>query len=264
MERMNGENAGVKVLHKTLDILEAIRENPQGLALAEITRSVGMPKPTVYRILLTLHARGYVGRQHDGRYLLARKLFSFPEPDVVQQLLLRTAPPLIEELVDKCRETVNLGILDGGEVLITHTVESPQAVRMTSKTGNRRNLHSTALGKVLISALTDPEILQLVRSKGMPGMTQYSLSTSEALLAEIRKVRKRGYAVDNQENELEGRCIAAGIAGPDGRSVAALSISVPAFRIDLIRLKSLLPALKETCALISSTLGGPAVSDVPK
>jgi IclR family KDG regulon transcriptional repressor len=255
MKRMNAAGAGVKVLHKALDILEAIRENPQGLPLGDVTRAVGMPKPTVYRILLTLQLRGYLGRKDDGGYVLARKLFSHPETDIVQQVLLRTAPPLIAELVARCRETVNLGILDGGEVLITHTVESPQSVRMTSKTGNRRNLHSTALGKVLISGLTEHEIVQLVRSKGMPRMTQYSLSTSEALLAEVKRVRKRGYAVDNQENELEGRCIASKIAGPDGRIVAAVSISVPAFRIDLTRLKLLASPLKQTCERISSTLG---------
>jgi DNA-binding IclR family transcriptional regulator len=86
-------------------------------------------------------------------------------------------------------------------------------------------------------------------------MTQYSITTSEALLAEIKKVRKRGYAFDNQENEMEGRCIAAKIAGPDGRIVAALSISGPSFRMDLTRLKTLAGPLKQTCARISSALG---------
>lgn len=248
--------AGVKVLHKTLDIVEAIRQNPQGMFLVDVSRSVSMPKPTVFRILSTLEARGYMTRRDGGRYVLARKMFSPADPGVVDQLLMKTAPPLIERLAAASRETVNLGILDGAEVLIMHAVESPQTVRMTAKAGNRRHVHTTALGKVLIAETPVEELEQLLKAKGLPRMTRRSLATIDALIKDLRRVRRRGYAIDDQENEPEGRCVAAKIVGADRRIVAALSISAPAFRMEVRQLKQLVPSLRQTCQSISASLGG--------
>lgn len=135
------------------------------------------------------------------------------------------------------------------------TVESPQAVRMSSKIGNRRHLHATALGKVLLAGLPEKEIQRLVRMKGMPRLTVQTLTNKSALLAELTKVSQQGYAIDNQENEIEGRCIGAPIHGPDGRVVAALSISSPVFRADLAHVRALAPSLKETCTAISEAIG---------
>jgi IclR family acetate operon transcriptional repressor len=247
--------AGVKVLHKTLDVMEAMRSRPEGLSLADISRAASLPKPTAYRILGTLELRGYVDRRDDGSYVLARKLFDQPGEDAVEQLLMKVAPPAMEQLGQRCRETVNLGRLDGGEVLVVHTVESTQSVRMASKAGNRRYLHTTAIGKILLSGLSDAEIRRLLSVKRVARLTVNSLTTEDAVLAEISKVRKRGYAMDNQENEMDGRCIGGKICGPDGRVIAGLSISVPAFRIDLAGLRRLAEPLRETCDNISRALG---------
>ncbi|MDZ4800102.1 MAG: IclR family transcriptional regulator [Bryobacteraceae bacterium] len=246
---------GVKVLHKSLDVLEALRSRPEGIGLAEVASAAGLPRATAYRILATLEARGYAGRKNAGAYVLAKKLFDQPGEDAIEQLLLKIAPTAMEQLVQNCRETVNLGRLDGGEVLVVHTVESPQSVRMTSKAGNRRYLHTTALGKVLLSGMTDAEIRRLLRVKGLARLTAGSLTDEAAVLAEIGRVRRRGYSVDNQENELDGRCIGAAIRDREGRVIAGLSISVPAFRIDLTRLRALSGPLRESCEAISRSLG---------
>jgi DNA-binding IclR family transcriptional regulator len=89
----------------------------------------------------------------------------------------------------------------------------------------------------------------------MQRVTMRTLTSKSALLAELAKVRQQGYAIDNQENEIEGRCIGAPIYGPDGRMVAALSISSPVFRADLAQVRGLAPSLKETCKAISEALG---------
>ena len=241
----------VRVLHKTLDILETIKASHAGLRLSDLTRKVELPKATVYRILTTLEGRGYLDRGEDGNYRVARKLSDVQRDGGIDQILSRVAPPLIAELVAATKETVNLGILDAGEVVVIDTVESPQAVRMSSKIGNRRYLHATALGKVLLAGLAEKEISRLMRLKGIPRVTEHTLVTRPAILAELDKVRRQGYAIDNQENEIEGRCIGAPIHGPDGRVVAALSISGPVFRMDMERACSLVPELKAICAEIS-------------
>ena len=223
------------------------------MGLAEVARSVSMPKATVYRILATLETRGYLDRRSNGSYRMSEKLFSLQSDLSPTQKLLQVAPPLLQELSNQCRETVNLGTFDGGEVVVIATVESPQSVRMTSKVGNRRCVHTTALGKALLSTLTDQAIRRLIQLKGMPRLTPNSTTTQAALLAEIHRIRKDGYAIDNQENEMEGRCVAANISGIH-HEPAALSISGPVFRMDMRRLRSLLPALKETCRKIEEGL----------
>jgi IclR family KDG regulon transcriptional repressor len=246
------QTGGVLVLHKTLDILENIKDTPAGVKLSDLARAVNMPKATVYRILATLESRGFLDRGEDGGYRMARKLYDLQQRHPIEQILNRVAPPKMEDLAKLCRETVNLGILDGGEVVVINTVESPQTIRMSSKVGNRRCLHTTAIGKVLLAALPEKEMLRLIRLKGLPRLTPHTLINRTALLAELDRVRERGYAIDNQENELDGRCIGAPVLGPDGRVVAALSISGPVFRMDLNRARSLAPKLKQTCAAISA------------
>ena len=251
MKTLPAETSGVLVLHKTLDILEKIKSTEAGYKLADLARKVSLPKATVYRILSTLEGRGYLDRSADGTYRLAKKLFDLQRTVPLEQTLHRVAQPVMERLVESCKETVNLGILDAGEVVVINTVESPQAVRMSSKIGNRRYLHSTAIGKVLLAGMPDKEVQRLLRLKGTPKLTDQTLASKAAVTEEVARVRQEGWALDNQENEIEGRCIGAPITGPAGQVIAALSISGPVFRMDLERARALVPGLKTVCAEIS-------------
>jgi IclR family transcriptional regulator, acetate operon repressor len=246
--------SGVLVLHKALDILEIVGEREAGYTLADLTRAAALPKATVYRILTTLEQRGYLDRGPDGEYRLARKIFDLRRQDSVEQTLVRVSRPWLENLAKRCRETVNLGMLDAGEVVVIGTVESPLTVRMSSKVGNRRHLHATALGKVLLAALPEKEAMRLVRMRGLPRLTAQTITTRTGLAAELTRVRGRGWAIDNRENETDGRCIGAPIMGPDGRALAALSVSGPEFRLDMSRAKALAPELKQVCARIAEAM----------
>ena len=251
MKTEPAEPSGVLVLHKTLDILERIKTTEGGYKLADLARKVELPKATVYRILSTLEGRGYLDRSADGSYRLAKKLFDLQRTVPLEQTLHRVSQPVMERLAASCKETVNLGIVDAGEVVVINTVESPQAVRMSSKIGNRRHLHSTAIGKVMLAGMPDKEVQRLLRLKGLPKLTEETLTSKAAVLEEILRVRQQGWALDNQENEIEGRCVGAPIAGPQGQVIAALSISGPEFRMDLERARGLVPGLKAACAEIS-------------
>jgi DNA-binding IclR family transcriptional regulator len=248
------EASGVRVLHKTLDILEILKERESGYSLADLTRSVALPKATVYRILATLEKRGYLDRSQNNGYRLAAKMFDLQRQDSLEQTLSRAAQPVIERLVEAYKETVNLGMLNAGEVVVINTVESPLGVRMSSKIGNRRYLHSTAIGKCFLAGLPDKDVARLIRLKGLPRLTANTLVTKPALAAELARVRKQGYAIDDQENELDGRCIGAPVHAADGRVLAAVSISSPVFRMDSQRARSLAPALKKACAEIAEAV----------
>jgi len=254
------QSSGILVLHKAVDILEAVRRSRSGIALAHLARTLEIPKPTAYRILATLEARGYVARNRNGCYCMTRKFFDIESDEPDDQILSRAAHPVIERLVATSRETVNLGVLDAGEVVVIGSIESPQTIRMTSKVGNRRHLHSTALGKVLLSGLPDREVLRMIRIKRLPRFTPKTLVTRQAVMAEVHKVRDQGFAVDDEENEPDGRCIGAPILGPGGRVVAALSISAPAFRMEMARVRKLTGELTRACREISGAIAFPAES----
>lgn len=115
----------------------------------------------------------------------------------------------MEYLASASRETVGLGILNRAETSNRRAVESPQPVRLSSKAGDRRHLHTTAMGNVLLASLTKKEVLRLLRLKGLPRLTPYSIVSSIALMSELERVR--------EQNELEGRCIAAPISAPAAR-----------------------------------------------
>ena len=244
-------SSGILVLHKTLDILETVREARAGLGLADLARALSLPKPTAYRIVSTLEGRGYLARNQAGRYQMARKIFDLERKESDEQLLVEVAQQPMEHLLESCKETLNLGILDAGEVAVISTIESPQAIRMSSKIGNRRYLHSTALGKVMLSGLSDKEVLRLIRLKKLPRLTPNTLVTKQAVMAEVQRVRKQGWAMDNEENEPGGRCIAAPVAGQGGRVIGALSISSPIFRMDMPRARRLVADLTKACREIS-------------
>ena len=244
----------VRVLHKTLDILETLKEAGSSIGLADVCRSVDIPKPTVYRILNTLETRGYVDRRPDGTYRMSEKLFALQREQSLEHRLRIVAQPIMESLGGRCRETINLGLLDGGEVVVVATVESPQSIRMTSKVGNRRHLHTTALGKVLLSDLDDKEVRRLIQLRGLPRCTPKTITTRSALMDELKLIRRQGFAVDNQENESDGRCLARPVLAPHGATIAALSISGPAFRMEQQRIRAFQSALKQSCSAISNAL----------
>ncbi|MBO0722530.1 MAG: IclR family transcriptional regulator [Blastocatellia bacterium] len=250
------QTPGVRVLHKTLTILEILRSDRSGLSLSELTSRVGLPKATVYRIVATLESRGYLDRTSDGNYRLGRKFFERQPEGNSQQVLIQAARPAMKLLLDSCKETLNLGILDGGEVVVIETLESPLTVRMSSKIGNRRSPHSTALGKILLAALPEKDAHRIVRARGLPRFTDHTITTWTSLTSELEKVRQQGYAFDNCENEPDGRCVAAPIFGPGRSVIAALSLSGPLPRMTMSRARSFVKILSEACQTISEAIGG--------
>lgn len=250
----SGSPAQVRVLHKTLDILEALRRESTGVNLALVSRWVGMPQPTVYRILNTLKIRGYVDRRSDGTYRVSNKLFSRRHQKSRDEILLDVAKPVMVTLSSECQETVNLAVLAGSEMVIIGTIEGQQSLRLISKIGNRRSIHATALGKAFASWMDESELRELLQSPGMPRLTPASLTTQTAFFAELKRIRRSGFAMDNEENEPGVCCIARSIEGSSGKPIAALSISGPAFRLLPRRLRSFRGSLRDSCDLISAAL----------
>jgi len=247
-------NNYISVVNKTMRVLEAIR-GKRDVPLGEIASSTGLIKSSTFRILFTLEDLGYVEKSTGGRYSLTARLARLtsdgrPSPD-----LGNLAEPFMAELLRRFRETVNLGVLDDGEVLYVRVLESSHAFRLAAHAGMRSPVHSTALGKCLLSCLPRQEIATILKKHPLRPITPRTIRDRTTFYRELEGVRSRGYAVDNQEDSCGARCLAAPILTPAGDVRAAISISAPATRMMPPRDREIAEALLETCGKIARLLG---------
>lgn len=221
----------IQSLDRALYIIEIIANSQEPLSLKEITDRSKLPKPTVYRILSGLELWGYVDQDGEKGYKLGKK-FMLLGSKVQEDLEIRKiARPFLKWLNEETKETVFLGIMDKGRSLYVDKLDSHHSVRLFSKVGTRNYLHSTSLGKCLLSGLDDGEVIKILKENGMPQMTANTITNPNELLKQLQFVREQGYAYDDMENEEGVRCIAAPIKDHRGRVIAAVSISGPAQRL---------------------------------
>jgi IclR family transcriptional regulator, acetate operon repressor len=245
----------VRSVGRVLDILDLLRMVPHGVSLADIARDTAMPKSTAFRYLTTLESRGYVERdQGAGDYRLGLAFLTTRARHV--DMLAARARPLLEQLRDRFGETVNLGVLDGSRVVYLEIVESRRGMRFAARKGDREPLHSTALGKAIASLLDEDAIKAILTAEGMAQRTPRTITDSALFLKVVEEVRRDGYALDDRENEEDGRCVAVAIAGV--RVPAALSLSAPAARFSPDDAERAAPVLREAAKTVARASGGGA------
>jgi len=221
----------VAVVAKALDILEVLSSGEE-LGLSALSVRGGMSKASAFRILRTLEGRGCVEKDVvSQRYRPGPHLIALSCRFVSGLGLIQHARPVLEQLYCESKETVNLGVLDQGEVLYIDMLESHQGLRMTARVGGRDPLHSTALGKAILSRLPAQELKRLLSRFRWSRLTARTIMTPAALQRELSLVRQRGYAVDDEENEIGARCVGAPLRNPSGHSIGAISISGPVSRV---------------------------------
>lgn len=217
----------VRSVTRVLDILDLLRQRSEGATLAQLATATDMPRSSVFRYLATLEARGYVERENGtGTFQLGPAFLSSYVRHL--QLLAQRARPILEELRDRFEETVNLAIFEGTGVVYLEIVESRRGTRFAARQGDREPIHSTALGKAIATLLDDDDIRAILTAEGMPARTDHTITDPDQFIATIHHSRSVGYAMDDRENEVDGRCVAVPIVGLG--FPAALSLSAPASR----------------------------------
>ena len=249
-------NYPIKVFNKLLSILEILLQQNSPTNMTEISEKLGLYPSTIHRILDTLKHWGYVEQEADTqRYQLGPKLLELGLAKLNQMDLVREATPYLKDLINQCNETVHLGILREGEVFYLAKEESSQTIRMCSYVGKRAPLHCTALGKVLLADIPEEERKKILEDKELPRLTDKTITDKKELEKELKVVKKQGFALDRGENEKDVRCIAAPIRNHQGKVIAAISISSPAYRTDLNKQNYLKKALIQVSNEISKRLG---------
>ena len=211
----------VGVISKVFRILEAIEAAPSGLGLKSICDVTRLNKSTAHRFLKHLEREGYLIRAEGGKYLIGPKLSQMGARADHRATLQAVSRPILSELWKSTRETVNLATLDQGNVLYIEVLESPHEFRLSSRVGSRRSLHATALGKALAAFLDEKHRERILGGLNFQALTPNTIMNLVQFRQELEKVRRQGYAVDDEEVTLGARCVSAPILGSDGEAVGA-------------------------------------------
>lgn len=245
----------IKSLNKALDLLEFLSENVQEIGVGEISKKINMGLSTTYRILQTFKSRGYIlQNQKTLKYKLGIKVFELGYNVQNTKSLIQIVRPYLRKLSKISNETANLAIIEGIDVVYLDTIESSEILRTGILQGTRLPAHCTALGKVLLSYLSNNDLMQLYKNNELSSLTSQSITSFTILTKELRKIKENGYAFDKEEFMVGINCVAVPIFNKSKEAIAAISTTGPSSRFTLEMMKNAKNILKNMSKEISKTI----------
>lgn len=253
MEIENNEKQ-VSGVARAITILEAL-SNVESINLENLSKQTNIPKATLLRFLQSLHQLGYVNRDTADMYSLTLKMFAVGSKALRHTDLINTARPFAKELCAYFGETVHMGILDGDSATYVIKEESSYTLRMYSRIGKMIPLYCTAIGKIFLSDMKERDLNEYFETHNLKPFTKNSINTKEGLLEELKKVKERGWSIDNEEHEENVICIASPVFDHTRRVIAALSVSWPIFRFEKEKMDEYISKIKEVTSSVSNIMG---------
>ncbi|NDL58434.1 helix-turn-helix domain-containing protein [Phytoactinopolyspora sp. XMNu-373] len=236
-------------MQRVCNILDLIQESPEGFSLTQVAEVTQFPKSSAYRYLATLESRRYVMRDPiTGLFRIGPAFLPLQSRQLA--VLADRVRPYLTALRDQFEETVNLGILDGYRVSYVEIIESPHTVRLAAREGDRDQLHCTALGKAIATTLDDDRVTMILEAEGMPQRTPRTITSIPEYLEDLAASRQQGFAIDDCENESDGRCVAVPLSQIGMQ--AAISISAPSSRLSMDDVPHIAHALSETAKALAN------------
>jgi len=249
---------GIQVIDRAFDILELLSDAKDGMGVTEIGVKIGLNKSTVHRIVNAMADRGYIERVNSrGIYRNGLKLVDLASVHLNSVELKTEARPFLRELTSRMNLTTHLATLDDVEAVYIDKVDVESSLRLYSQIGRRISVHCSALGKSLLSGLTDADVSERLKRCNFMRHTAHTLTERTALLRQIGEVRRHGYSVDDEEHEEGIRCIASPVSDYRGRVVAAISLTGPAGVVSKEREAEIGEMVKGVAQDISHRLGHP-------
>ena len=245
----------IRAVDRVCDLLDLLQEARDGVSLTDAARATGLPKSSVFRYLVSLESRRYIEQDpQTGTYRLGSAFMPVQARQI--DLLVERAHPQLEWVRDEVGETAALAILDSDEIIYLDVVESASELRLAPTAGGHAALHATAAGKMIAAQLDDQRVRRALARAGMRASTERTIASVESFLRELSHVRTQGYAVDDGESTVQGRCVA--VAVPDTHLPAAMSVCAPANRLPLDAVKALSALLLDAAAEVAG--GHPSMS----
>lgn len=230
----------VKSTLTTFDIVEALKEEG-GARVTDLANQLDLPKSSIHNYLSTLAQRGYVV-QRDNKYYVSLRFLDLGSEARSDLPIYDIAKPEVRTLAEETGELANLMVEENGEGVYIHRETGEDAVMVDTNTGQRVHLHNTALGKAILAFYPQERVVEILDQHGMPETTASTITSREELFAELKDVRERGIAFDDEER-LDGlRCVAAPVLGDNDEPLGAISVSGPTRRMSEDRFTDDIPA----------------------
>jgi DNA-binding IclR family transcriptional regulator len=258
MKRPVMETKPVSSVDNALHVLQLFKSR-RVLRVADVADDLGVARSTAHRLLVALVQRGFAAQERVTRaYIPGPELMEIGLA-VVDMLDIRgRARPFMTALADELHETVSLVVLEGANARFVDSIESPQVVRVSSRTGQVLPAHCVSGGKVLLSTLSRDGIDHLYHVEELPTLTPYSISTKTALLEALDEIRERGYSTNEAESEPD--VCAAAVALQMAGSAAAVTVAAPSSRVQTGSVDDLGLAIQRIVEAVQSGDGSSTIS----
>ena len=245
---------------KALRVLEAVAARKRPMSIAEIAAALDMPQPTAHRIVGTLEKLGFVGREPGKRRIVEGARFVNLGLNVLQAAAAGgTRHAVLAALARKTGESCNLGVMANGHVVYVDRVESHWPLGLRFEPGSRVPMHCTAIGKLLLSRMPEATLDAFLANGPLTRYTATTITETRRLKAELERIRRQEYSLDDQEFMSGVVCIAVPVEGPrNGGVYAGLAISAAEARLTLAGVKRFLPDLRAAAAKLARTLMEPS------
>ena len=245
-------------LGKSLTVLETVINRNGPVTLGTIAMRLSMPKQTVHRIVQQLVSEGLLERTFaSAGYVAGRRLKRLGERTLSQCLQAAPVRAILQHLVDELKETCNIGVLDGTEVVYVERVECNWPLRMQLQPGNRVPAYCTGIGKMLLASLDARSRRRLIENLSLHEYTERTITDEDQLLDALKKIRRQGYALNNQENTVGMLGLAVPVLGEECRVIAGLAVHAPVARLSPNAALEKLPSLKSAAEKIGRSIINP-------
>ena len=239
MSEGDKRSGSVRSVERAFGVLEMLALGGNPMSLSELAAQSDLPLPTIHRLTRTLVDLGYVRQETSRRYSLGPRVLLLA--DGPSKVLNTIAQPHLSKLVDEVGETANLAMLDGDEIVYIAQIPSRHSMRMFTEVGRRVLPHSTAVGKAIMSTMTEASVRDALRRTGMPQHTPHTITDPDDFVRALAWSSEHGYAIDDGEQEIGVRCVAVCVTGVTRK--LALSVSGPTARMDEDAVARAVPAL---------------------
>ncbi|MFN8500029.1 MAG: IclR family transcriptional regulator [Anaerolineae bacterium] len=245
----------VRAIERALQILECFDDEKPTRSVTQIAEATGLHKATAFRIITTLANHGYLEREPGGQdYRLGMQLAALGLQTIRRLDLRREALPYMAELVKRCDETCDLSVFDRGEALCIEVVRSRHVLAPASAVGLHLPAHATASGKLFLAHFA-PDALEAVLRQPLAAYTPYTITSPDALRANLALIRQQGYGLDEEEYEVGVRGVSAPIRNSAGDLIAVLGMPGPVGRITRARAAEIAALLVDSAQAVSRRLG---------
>lgn len=246
----------VQSIDRALNIIKIVSSRKDGIGVTELAEMLGLNKSSIFRILATLAAHGFIEQNPETKKYKLGYMYLELSTKLLESIDIRKeAVPFLRELEEISNEVIHLVIYSQKEAVYIEKLEGNETLRMHSQVGKRAPMHCTSAGKVILANIPRSEAIEIIHQKGLPMHTEKTIINEQELLENLAMINQHGYGIEREENEPGITCIAAPIFNHRGEVAGAVSISGTSLRMNDEKINALKVKLMDVGKKISRRLG---------